>query len=41
MEGPMDLNTRAAAVETILFAMGDSVEIRDLAGFAEKVTNKW
>ena len=35
MEGPMDLNTRAAAVETILFAMGDSVEIRDLAAALE------
>ena len=31
----MDLNTRAAAVETILFAMGDSVEIRDLAAALE------
>ena len=35
MEGPMDLNTRAAAVETILFAMGDSMEIRDLAAALE------
>lgn len=35
MEEPMDLNQRAAAVETILFAMGDSVEIRDLAAALE------
>ena len=31
----MDLNQRAAAVETILFAMGDSVEIASLAAVLE------